>query len=51
MIDFLNIHAGTLGLVIFFLFFVGMLLWVFRPGSKEIYKAQGDIPLKEGKDD
>lgn len=51
MTDFLNMHAGTLGLLIFFIFFVVMLAWIFRPGSKDIYIAQANIPLKEGKDE
>ncbi len=38
---------GTASLVFFFLFFVGVLIWVFRPGSKEKYKKWGKIPLDE----
>jgi cytochrome c oxidase cbb3-type subunit IV len=51
MIEFLNLHPGTLGLLIFFIFFMAMLAWVFRPGSKKIYTAQANIPLKEGQDE
>lgn len=37
---------GTASLVFFFLFFVGVIAWVFRPGSKEKYRNWGKIPLK-----
>ena len=40
--------AGLLGLIIFFLFFIGLLIWLFRPGAKEHYKDAGKIPLGEG---
>lgn len=34
-------------LVLFFLFFVGVLFWVMRPGSKEGYERAGRMPLDD----
>jgi cytochrome c oxidase cbb3-type subunit IV len=31
------------------LVFVAILVWVFRPGSRRIYKDQADIPFKYDK--
>lgn len=47
MIDWLYVHPGLLGLVFFFVFFVGMAAWVYRPGSAQAYQDQGNIPLME----
>ena len=51
MIDFLTKHAGLLGLLIFFSFFVVMAVWIFRPGSRHHYQNQAKIPLHEDRDD
>lgn len=48
MIDFLATHAGPIGLVFFFVFFLAVLAWVFRPGSGARFKQYGNIPLKDG---
>jgi cytochrome c oxidase cbb3-type subunit 4 len=40
---------GAFSLLFFFLFFVGVLAWVFRPGANDQYKDCADIPLKEDK--
>lgn len=47
--DFLSSNeiVGTIGLLFFFLMFVGVVLWVFRPGSKKKYKRWGHIPLDD----
>lgn len=45
MIDFIAHHAGIIGLLFFFVFFTGTILWVFRPGSKQDYIAKAHIPL------
>lgn len=34
-------------LVVFIVVFVGMLVWIFRPGSKEFYKREARLPLEE----
>lgn len=39
--------AGLGGLLFFFLFFCGVIVWVMRPGSKNEYKKDAEIPLKE----
>ncbi|MCB1556183.1 MAG: CcoQ/FixQ family Cbb3-type cytochrome c oxidase assembly chaperone [Alphaproteobacteria bacterium] len=47
MIDWITHHAGVIGLLFFVVFFAAVVLWLIRPGAKEYYKEQGDIPLKE----
>jgi cytochrome c oxidase cbb3-type subunit 4 len=47
----LSITAGIIGLLLFFGFFLGVVIWVFRPGSKKTYEEQAEIPLKENDDD
>ena len=42
-----TILAGTVGLVMFFGFFVGVLFWIFRPGSKQTYQGAAQIPLHD----
>ena len=46
-----NATAGMIGLIIFFLFFCGLLIWLFRPGSKKHYEDAGKIPLQEDEED
>jgi len=38
---------GTVSTVWFFLFFVGMLLWVFWPSRKPHMDRQANIPLND----
>ncbi len=38
--------ANTWGLVAMFLFFVGVLLWVFRPGASRIYEDAAGAPFR-----
>lgn len=45
IMDFIVKHAGTIGFMIFFLFFLAMVLWVFRPGAKKFYQKDATIPL------
>lgn len=51
MIDWLAHHAGTIGLLFFVAFFAGVVLFLLRPGAKEYYKEQADIPFKEEDDE
>ncbi|MCB1531963.1 MAG: CcoQ/FixQ family Cbb3-type cytochrome c oxidase assembly chaperone [Alphaproteobacteria bacterium] len=44
---FASANAGLIGLLFFFVFFIGVVVWVMRPGSKEKYKEDAQIPLKE----
>lgn len=46
---FANADLGLVGLLFFFLFFCGVLVWVMRPGTKKKYKQDAQIPLKEDK--
>jgi cbb3-type cytochrome oxidase subunit 3 len=50
MIDFFAHHAGLIGLLFFFAFFSVTALWVFRPGSKSLYKLSANIPLDGDKE-
>jgi cbb3-type cytochrome oxidase subunit 3 len=43
----LSEHAGMIGLIFFLVFFVAMVGWVFRPGSKADYQSKSLIPLRE----
>jgi len=42
--------ADTWGLVALVVMFVAILVWVFRPGSKQAYDEISKIPLKDDKD-
>lgn len=44
---FSSATAGMIGLIVFFLFFLGVVAWVFRPGSKKDYERKAQIPLKD----
>lgn len=52
MIRSLLLESGSwgaaLGLIVFLALFVGMLVWVFRPGSKRKYERNAAIPLHDG---
>jgi cbb3-type cytochrome oxidase subunit 3 len=38
---------GTLAMVIFMTVFLGALIWMFRPGSKQAYAARSQMPLSD----
>ncbi|ANT59653.1 MULTISPECIES: CcoQ/FixQ family Cbb3-type cytochrome c oxidase assembly chaperone [Roseobacteraceae] len=38
--------ADSWGLLAMFVFFVGMLIWLFRPGSKHSHDNAASIPLR-----
>jgi cytochrome c oxidase cbb3-type subunit 4 len=40
--------ADSWGLLAMFLFFVGVVAYTFRPGSKSIHADAADIPLRHG---
>ena len=48
---FASSSFGLIGLLFFFVFFMGVVLWVFRPGSKTKYKEDARIPLEEENSD
>ena len=43
--------ADSWGLVAMFAFFIGVAIFVFRPGSKQLYDEAARIPLKNGSED
>ncbi|MCK5042123.1 MAG: cbb3-type cytochrome c oxidase subunit 3 [Sphingomonadales bacterium] len=38
---------GAISLIFFVAFFIGVVVWIFRPGAKETYKECGEIPVKK----
>jgi cbb3-type cytochrome oxidase subunit 3 len=38
--------APVIGLIFFFVFFVGVLVYVFKPGAKKKMEMYGNIPLE-----
>lgn len=38
-----------LSLILFMLVFVAAVVWIFRPGAKEIYRQRSGMPLDEGR--
>lgn len=43
---FLRQLADSWMLLLLFAFFVGIILWVFRPGSKATYRDTANIPFR-----
>lgn len=50
MINYILGNAGVVGLLFFFVFFVVMVTWLFRPNSKNVYESYGEMPLRENED-
>ena len=48
LIYFTDTHLTAVGLLIFFLFFIGVLFWVYRKNSSAIYHRAELMPLKDG---
>lgn len=44
--SFLREFADSWMLLFLFCFFVGMIFWVFRPGSKKTYQDTANIPFR-----
>jgi cytochrome c oxidase cbb3-type subunit 4 len=42
--------ADSWALLALVLVFIAIVIWVFRPGSKRIYRQQADIPFKYDED-
>jgi cytochrome c oxidase cbb3-type subunit 4 len=42
--------ADSWGLLALVLVFLAIVVWVFRPGSRRIYRQQADIPFKYDQD-
>lgn len=43
-------YLPTLALLFFFIFFVSVLIYIFRPEQKQYYQAQSYIPLNDSED-
>ena len=43
---FLRQFADSWMLLVLFAFFVGMVIWVFRPGSTKAHRDTADIPFR-----
>lgn len=39
----------TIGMILFLTIFIGMIFWIYRKDSKDIYKELSQMPLDEGK--
>jgi cbb3-type cytochrome oxidase subunit 3 len=48
---FASSSYGIVGLIIFVAFFVGILIWVLRPGAKAKFQDHANIPLKDEDND
>lgn len=44
---FSDTYLTSIGLLIFFIFFVAVIVWVFRKGSKSFYNHAAQLPLIE----
>jgi cbb3-type cytochrome oxidase subunit 3 len=44
---FTMMYLPVIGFFIFFCFFIGAVIWVFRPASKEFYKKMSKLPLED----
>ncbi|MCB9991989.1 MAG: cbb3-type cytochrome c oxidase subunit 3 [Rhodospirillales bacterium] len=42
-------HAGMIGLLFFFTFFMALVLWLLQPGMKDKARDHARIPLEEDK--
>lgn len=47
MIDFVADYAGIIGLIFFFVTFVGIALWALNPAAKDLIESYKYIPLSE----
>lgn len=46
MIGFITANAAIIGLLFFFTFFIGVVIWTYRPGTARHYQDCARIPLK-----
>jgi cytochrome c oxidase cbb3-type subunit 4 len=49
--DLLRSFADSWGLLIMFGFFIGVVIYAFRPGSRKVYDEVARIPLKNDPED
>ena len=48
---FASSNYALVSLVLFFTLFVGILIWVLRPGSSAEFEKHANIPLKDNEND
>ena len=48
MSHFTDTYLTILGLLVFFFFFIGVLVWTSLKGNRENYKELEQLPLREG---
>lgn len=41
--------GGTIALLLFLALFIGIVVWVYRPGSRERYQRNARLPLQDGR--
>lgn len=39
------VHPGLIALLFFFVFFIGVVVWIYRPGSRAHYQKMAELPL------
>ena len=50
MIDILAKHGPSAVTLLFFVLFIGIAIWAFRPANKQKLQDYAKIPLKESQD-
>lgn len=50
MMDLLAQHGGTVVLLVFFVIFIGTVVWAFAPSNRNKLEGYARIPLKENDD-
>lgn len=45
--NFTSVYLPAIGFVLFFLIFIGAVIWVYRPRSKEFYKELSRLALED----
>jgi len=51
MMDFISDNAGMIGLLSFLSVFTVIVIWAFRPGTKEAIESHKNIPFAEEEND
>ncbi|MFS4457714.1 CcoQ/FixQ family Cbb3-type cytochrome c oxidase assembly chaperone [Bdellovibrio sp. HCB2-146] len=45
---FTDTYLTSFGLLIFFLFFIGVMVWIYRKSSVNLYQRMEQLPLQDG---
>lgn len=49
--NFTQVILPTAGFILFFLIFIGAVIWVYRPSSKKFYKELSLLALEDSKNE